>query len=78
MGAFITLEEPMRDMNTEAVSSGFYESGFFKGTHFPKLQIITIADIFAGRKISYPQTVSAKHQFKKAEGRDKVDQLDLS
>ena len=53
MGVFITLEEPSRDMVTEAVSTGFYHSlGWNKD--YPRLQILTIADLLSGASVQMP------------------------
>ena len=51
MGLFISLAEPTREMTREAASAGIYETG---GMRFPKLQILTIAGLFAGRKPQVP------------------------
>jgi len=67
IGVFITLEEPTRDMNTEAVSAGFYESLFFKEQKYPKLQILTIKEILEGKRVMYPQAQTGIGTFKKAE-----------
>jgi site-specific DNA-methyltransferase (adenine-specific) len=56
MGAFITLEEPTREMKKEAVSAGFYECPFNK-SKYPKLQILTIEELLGGKKIDYPPWV---------------------
>ncbi len=48
IGVFITLEDPSADMKTEATTTGFYHSpGWHKD--YPALQILTIADLLAGR-----------------------------
>jgi site-specific DNA-methyltransferase (adenine-specific) len=48
MGVFITLEEPSRDMVTEAVTAGHYHSpGWNKD--YPRLQILTVADLLKGQ-----------------------------
>jgi hypothetical protein len=47
LGALITLREPTKPMLTEAASAGFYEPKEFPGRH-PRLQILTIADTYAG------------------------------
>jgi site-specific DNA-methyltransferase (adenine-specific) len=53
IGVFITLEDPSRDMLTEAVKQGFYHSpGWNKD--YPALQIFTIADLLAGAEIKMP------------------------
>ena len=51
IGLFITLTEPTREMAKEAVASGFYETG---GMKFPRLQILSIKDLFDGRKPQVP------------------------
>lgn len=53
IGVFITLEPPSRDMQTEAAAAGFYESQGW-GRMFPRLQILTIADLLNGKKIEMP------------------------
>jgi hypothetical protein len=50
-GIFITLAEPTKPMLLEAVKSGFYETPFGK---FPKLQILTIRELFAGDQPKLP------------------------
>ncbi|MGH9428367.1 MAG: DNA methyltransferase, partial [Terriglobia bacterium] len=61
IGVFISLEEPTKAMTTEAASAGFYKSPW--GNH-PRLQILTIAELLAGKRIDYPPTVNVT--FKKA------------
>jgi len=55
IGAFITLEEPTRPMTEEAVSAGFYEPKFLYGKKYPKIQILTIEEIFEGKQLKYPR-----------------------
>src|SRR5712671_3416214 len=52
MGVFITLAEPTGPMKTEAVKTGFYESPHHG--KFPKIQILTIKELFAGKKPQIP------------------------
>jgi site-specific DNA-methyltransferase (adenine-specific) len=54
IGVFLTLEEPTREMVTEAVSAGFYESPW-SGKH-RKIQILTVNDLLAGGKVDMPPT----------------------
>lgn len=63
MGIFITLEEPSRDMKTEAVAAGFYRSVGW-GKDFPKIQILTIDDLLKGTEAKMPP---ASITFKQAE-----------
>ena len=51
VGIFVTLAEPTGPMKTEAVKAGFYETEHGK---FPKLQILTIEELFAGKKPQLP------------------------
>lgn len=51
VGVFITLAEPTGPMRTEAVKAGFYQTDYGK---FPKIQILTIAELFAGKKPELP------------------------
>lgn len=53
IGALITLRDPTKPMLTEAAATGFYESKEFPG-HYPRLQILTIAELLAGNKLEYP------------------------
>lgn len=55
MGAFLTLESPTRDMTTEAVSAGFYESPGWNQT-YPKIQLLTIEELLNGAEIKMPPT----------------------
>jgi site-specific DNA-methyltransferase (adenine-specific) len=53
MGVFITLEEPTRDMKTEAVSAGYYESPGWN-QKYQRIQILTIVELLRGAKIDMP------------------------
>jgi site-specific DNA-methyltransferase (adenine-specific) len=53
MGVFITLEEPSRDMRTEAVSAGFYRSQGW-GQDYPQIQILTIEELLRGAEVQMP------------------------
>lgn len=63
IGVFITLEEPSRDMISEAAGAGFYESPGWK-RKFPRIQILTIADLFSGKRVEMPLAYGT---FKQAE-----------
>jgi site-specific DNA-methyltransferase (adenine-specific) len=63
IGTFITLESPTTPMVTEAISTGYYERW---GKKYPKIQILTIEELLAGKEIEYPQS-SIDITFKKAE-----------
>jgi adenine specific DNA methylase Mod len=55
IGALLTLEEPTQPMRDEAANAGFYHSpGWNKD--YPRIQIITVLALLAGKKIDYPPT----------------------
>lgn len=72
IGVFITLAEPTKPMLTEAVKAGFFETPYGK---YPKLQILTIAELFAGKKPNIPLVDSSA--FKKAGKEDTSVQHNL-
>ena len=51
IGVLITMEEPSPKMRTEAASADFYISPFGK---YPRLQILTVAELLAGKGVDYP------------------------
>jgi hypothetical protein len=61
IGVFITLAEPTGPMRTEAVKAGYYETLYGK---YPKIQILTIEELFAGKQPNIPLVDSAS--FRKA------------
>ena len=70
MGLFITLEEPTRDMRTEAVSAGFYHSDLWQ-TDYPKIQIRTVGELLEGRAFEIPrspQTYQPAQRVQRARG----------
>ena len=52
-------------MKTEAVTAGFYESALW-GKKYPKLQLFTVAELLAGKKIEMPPIRQVGATFKKA------------
>jgi hypothetical protein len=74
IGALITLREPTKPMLTEAAATGFYESKEFPG-RYPRLQILTIAELLAGKKLEYP--AHRVETFAKAERKTKSQQEGL-
>ena len=53
IGVFITLEPPSRDMTTEAVTAGYYESPGWN-QKYPRIQIRTVTELLKGAKIDMP------------------------
>jgi DNA modification methylase len=74
IGVLITLREPTKPMLTEAAATGFYESKDFPG-RYPRLQILTIAELLAGKKLEYP--AHRVETFAKAERKTKHEQEGL-
>ena len=63
IGVLITIQEPTQLMRTEVASSGFYESSW--GKH-PRLQILTISELLAGKRIDMPPAQGVNVTFEKA------------
>ena len=66
IGVLISMEEPTKPMQTEAVTAGFFESKTW-GKKYPKIQLLTIAELLAGKKIDMPPIRQVGATFKKAE-----------
>jgi len=66
IGVLISMEDLTKPMQTEAVTAGFYESKTW-GKKYPKVQLLTIADLLAGKKIEMPPIKQVGATFKKAE-----------
>jgi len=63
IGVFITLEQPTSEMNKEALSAGYYSSELWQ-KDYPRIQILTVEQLFDGERIQMPP---AHGTFKKAE-----------
>ena len=66
IGVLISMEEPSKPMQTEAATAGFYESKTW-GKKYPKIQLLTVAQLLAGKKIDMPPIRQVSQTFKKAE-----------
>src|SRR5206468_1257408 len=64
IGALISMEPPTKPMLKEAAEAGFYQAA---GTtdKYPRLQILSIAELLGGKQIDYPR-FAADATFKKA------------
>jgi site-specific DNA-methyltransferase (adenine-specific) len=69
IGVFITLAEPTKPMQTEAVKAGYYETPYGK---YPKIQILTIRELFEGKKPNIP--LIDPTAFKKAQREERDEQ----
>lgn len=66
IGLFVTLAEPSKPMEVEAVKEGFYTSPA-TGAEFPRIQILTIKGLLDGtERARYPDLAQGGHTFKKA------------
>lgn len=73
IGVLVSLQKPTRGMIREAVSSGFYKSPL--GKQYPKIQILTIEELFNGKGIKRPpEGISAMDKTFKRAKRHKVKQ----
>jgi DNA modification methylase len=64
IGVLISMQEPTSHMRTEAAAAGFYDSPW--GGSYPRLQILTVAQLLAGERIDYPNVEGMDRTFKKA------------
>ncbi len=63
MGVLLSFEEPTKPMRREAASAGFYESPW--GKH-PKIQLLTVGELLAGKGVDYPRTAGTNITYKRA------------
>jgi len=56
IGALLTLEEPTKDMRTEAATAGFYKPDYrlTEDEKYECIQILTTEDLLNGKKLDYP------------------------
>ena len=78
IGVYISLEESTKPMRAEAAEAGFYHSDTWNAD-YPKVQILTIAELLDGKQIDMPPIQQVSQTFKRAK-REKAkpaDQLGL-
>ncbi len=61
IGLFVTLEEPTKEMKLEADTAGLWRSDMWK-RDYPRIQILTIADLLSGKKPQLPPFVMPTYQ----------------
>lgn len=64
IGVLISMGESTVAMRKEAATAGFFETPWGK---FPRLQLLTISDILAGKRIQYPAITGGNKTFRKAQ-----------
>lgn len=65
IGVLISMQEPTAPMKVEAATAGFFESETWARKH-PKIQLLTVAELLAGKKIDMPPVKQVDATFKKA------------
>ncbi len=71
IGVLITMQEPTQPMRAEAAGAGFYHSPGWN-QNYPKLQILTIADLLEGQGHRHAATSPGQHHLQegaKGQGR---------
>ena len=56
---FVTLNEPTRPMLQAAASAGFYTPEHYPDHEYPRLQILTVAELLNGAAARYPRVAPA-------------------
>ena len=76
LGVFITLDPPTHEMQLAATTAGFYHSPGWD-RDYPRMQILTIAELLAGAEAKMPPSVTTFKQAEKAKSQEKAKQQDL-
>ena len=63
IGVLIAMQEPTKQMRSEAAGAGFHESRW--GKH-PRIQILTVLDLLEGKQVDFPYRSGTNVTFKKA------------
>jgi DNA modification methylase len=80
IGVLVTLSDPTTTMRREASAAGFYDPGGdqrWRDTRFEKIQILTIEDLFAGRRPHLPWIDPSVFKKAKREETEHQSALDL-
>lgn len=72
LGVFITLTDPTGPMIREAITAGYYETEYGQ---FPKIQILTIEQLFAGQRPHMPWIDPSAFRKAKFENTEKQEKL---
>lgn len=65
IGVLVTLEPPTDPMRVAAIDAGYYHSTLYE-KNYPKIQILTIEELFQGKKIDMPPQSQTSIAFAKA------------
>ncbi|MDD5707365.1 MAG: DNA methyltransferase [Kiritimatiellae bacterium] len=72
IGVLISMEEPTGPMRTEAATAGHWESTIWK-KRYPKVQLLTVAELLDKREIEMPPIREVQKTFKKAAFEERDD-----
>lgn len=72
IGVLLSFEEPTKLMRAEAASAGFHESTWDR-KKYPRIQLITVAELLAGKPVDRPATKGDSRTFKAAAKHVKKD-----
>ena len=72
LGIFLSLNEPTREMEKEAASAGFYETG---GMKVPRVQILTAAQVLDNRRPQVPFGFTESYKKAERESEDRQGSL---
>lgn len=77
IGVLLAMDKPTKAMRTEAATAGFYDSPW--GRKYPRLQLLTVAELLEGKGIDYPPSVHVNVTFKRAPraARPAIEPLEL-
>ena len=64
LGVLLTFNAPTKAMRTEAASAGFYDSPW--GGQHPRVQILTVGELLAGKKLDAPPSRQTSLTYKRA------------
>lgn len=65
IAALLSFDQPTKPMRAEAASAGFYESPWNK-QKYPRLQLLTVAGLLAGKGIDRPPVTGSNVTYKQA------------
>jgi site-specific DNA-methyltransferase (adenine-specific) len=66
IGVLISMQKLTQPMREEAAEAGFYVSPTWTDRKFPRIQLITVAELLDGKRIAYPPSRQVDATFKKA------------
>ena len=78
IGVFITLNPPTRPMLQEAATAGFYVPDHFPNLRFPRLQVLTIEELFSGRRSPVPPQLGPRRLSRRLPRRQRSDEEQVS